>query len=87
MGRAGVDRQGYGNEAETAAVRFLEARGYRIRARNFRCRYGELDSIPPMRPQGGPYRPSEQVSHKGLPFPIARWTSVPPAPGTHRAYL
>ena len=45
MGRAAVDRRGYGNEAEAAVVRFLEARGYRIRARNFRCQYGELDIV------------------------------------------
>ncbi|ADO71854.1 YraN family protein [Stigmatella aurantiaca] len=42
---AGVDRRGYGNEAEAMAARFLEQRGYRIRARNFRCRYGELDVV------------------------------------------
>ncbi len=45
MARAEVDRRGYGNEAEEAVVRLLEARGYRIRARNFRCRYGELDIV------------------------------------------
>lgn len=45
MGRAAVDRRGYGNEAEEAVVRFLAARGYRIRARNFRCQYGELDIV------------------------------------------
>jgi putative endonuclease len=46
MGRAGVvDRKGYGDEGEEAAVRFLEARGYRVRARNFSCRYGELDVV------------------------------------------
>jgi putative endonuclease len=46
MGRAGVvDRKAYGNEGEEAAVRFLEARGYRVRARNFSCRYGELDVV------------------------------------------
>ncbi len=45
MGKAAVDRREYGNEAESAAVRHLEARGYRVRARNFRCRYGELDVV------------------------------------------
>ncbi len=45
MGRAAVDRRGYGNEAESEVVRFLEARGYRVRARNFSCRYGELDVV------------------------------------------
>ncbi|MFY0567193.1 YraN family protein [Archangium lansingense] len=47
MGRggAGVDRKEYGDEGEAEAVRFLEARGYRVRARNFSCRYGELDVV------------------------------------------
>jgi putative endonuclease len=47
MGRAAraVDRRGYGNAAEEAAARYLEERGYRIRARNFLCRYGELDVV------------------------------------------
>ncbi len=45
MARAAVDRRGYGDAAEAAAVRFLEARGYRVRARNFSCRYGELDVV------------------------------------------
>lgn len=38
-------RQQYGSEAEEAAAQHLEALGYRIRHRNFRCRYGELDLI------------------------------------------
>jgi putative endonuclease len=47
MGRAAraVDRRGYGNAAEESAARYLEERGYRIRARNFLCRYGELDVV------------------------------------------
>jgi putative endonuclease len=47
MGRAAraVDRRGYGKAAEEAAARYLEERGYRIRARNFLCRYGELDVV------------------------------------------
>ncbi|XXF81581.1 YraN family protein [Myxococcaceae bacterium GXIMD 01537] len=45
MGGADVDRRGYGNAAEDAAVRHLEARGYRVLARNFLCRYGELDVV------------------------------------------
>ena len=40
-----VDRKGYGNEGEEAAVRFLESRGYRVRARNYSCRHGELDVV------------------------------------------
>jgi len=34
-----------GLEAEELAARFLEARGWRIRARNWPCRYGELDVV------------------------------------------
>jgi putative endonuclease len=45
MGRPVVDRRAYGDAAEAAAARFLETRGYRIRSRNFRCRYGELDIV------------------------------------------
>ena len=44
-GGAGMERKQYGDEGEEAAVRFLEARGYRVRARNFSCRYGELDVV------------------------------------------
>lgn len=40
-----VDRRAFGAEAEEAAVRHLEALGYRIRDRNFLCRYGEVDVI------------------------------------------
>jgi putative endonuclease len=40
-----VDRKGYGDEGEEAAVRFLESRGYRVRARNYACRHGELDVV------------------------------------------
>jgi len=40
-----VDRKGYGNEGEEAAVRFLESNGYRVRARNYSCRHGELDVV------------------------------------------
>ena len=47
MGRGGVevDRKEYGDEGEEEAVRFLEARGYRVHARNYSCRYGELDVV------------------------------------------
>ncbi|MBU8897081.1 YraN family protein [Corallococcus sp. H22C18031201] len=47
MGRAAApgDRRGWGNTAEDSAVRFLEARGWRVRARNWTCRYGELDVV------------------------------------------
>lgn len=44
--RAGSENrraQGAGYEAEAAA--FLEAKGYRILERNFRCRLGEIDLI------------------------------------------
>ncbi len=45
QGRVEVDRRGFGNQGEGAAAHFLETRGYAIRARNFRCRYGELDVV------------------------------------------
>ncbi len=38
-------RKQYGDEGEEAAVRFLETRGYRVRARNYACRHGELDVV------------------------------------------
>ncbi|MCI0569686.1 MAG: YraN family protein [Myxococcaceae bacterium] len=34
-----------GTEAEEAAVSFLQGEGYRVLARNFRCRHGELDVV------------------------------------------
>ena len=34
-----------GQEAEGAAVRHLESLGFGIRARNFSCRYGEIDIV------------------------------------------
>src|SRR5688572_4631805 len=40
-----VERGNFGAEAEQAAVAFLEGKGFRIEARNFRCRYGELDIV------------------------------------------
>jgi putative endonuclease len=40
-----IDRRGFGNEGEDASARFLEANGYVVLARNFRCRYGELDLV------------------------------------------
>jgi putative endonuclease len=45
MGQDAVDRRGYGEAGEAAAVAYLEAQGYGIRARNFLCRYGELDVV------------------------------------------
>ena len=42
---SGRQRRELGDEAEDATVRFLAAQGYRIRARNFSCRYGELDVV------------------------------------------
>ncbi|QRK06149.1 YraN family protein [Archangium violaceum] len=47
MGRGGaaVDRKEYGDEGEEVAVRFLEQQGYRVRARNYSCRHGELDVV------------------------------------------
>ncbi|MDR7468486.1 MAG: YraN family protein [Armatimonadota bacterium] len=40
-----MDRQWLGRIGEDAAVRYLEARGYRIVARNFRCPLGEIDLV------------------------------------------
>jgi putative endonuclease len=34
-----------GDEAEALAVRHLEGDGYRVLARNYSCRYGELDVV------------------------------------------
>jgi putative endonuclease len=44
-GRRPADRQLLGRSAEDAATRFLEQQGLLIRARNYRCRAGELDII------------------------------------------
>jgi putative endonuclease len=40
-----TSRRRDGNAAEAAAAGYLKARGYRLRARNFSCRYGELDLV------------------------------------------
>jgi putative endonuclease len=40
-----VDRRGFGDEAEGAAARYLEAQGYTLVERNYQCRQGELDII------------------------------------------
>lgn len=40
-----TERRERGDEAEDAAAEFLEAAGYRIRARNFLARGGELDLV------------------------------------------
>src|SRR3954467_14851329 len=40
-----MDRRAVGDEAESAVAAFLEARGYRVRHRNFHCQYGELDLV------------------------------------------
>jgi putative endonuclease len=39
------DRKQRGQAAEDVAARFLQSQGYRIVARNWRTRYGELDII------------------------------------------
>lgn len=39
------EKKQLGQAGEEAAVRFLEARGYRILERNYRCRLGEIDLI------------------------------------------
>ena len=38
-------RKAAGDAAEALAARYLEARGLRVLARNFRCRGGELDLV------------------------------------------
>jgi putative endonuclease len=46
MGQGGaVDRRSNGVAGEDAAAALLVQQGYVIRARNFSCRYGELDII------------------------------------------
>ena len=42
---ANIDRRAYGQAAEDTAVSHLESLGYRLRDRNFHCRYGEVDVI------------------------------------------
>ncbi|ATB33392.1 YraN family protein [Melittangium boletus] len=42
---AKVERKQWGDEGEEAAVCFLVSQGYRIRARNYACRHGELDVV------------------------------------------
>ncbi len=44
VGEAGA-RKAYGDEGEERAVRYLESQGYRVRARNYACRHGELDVV------------------------------------------
>lgn len=46
MGEAeAVSRKAAGQQAESRAVAFLEARGYQVVARNFSCPWGELDIV------------------------------------------
>ena len=40
-----TDNKGVGSLGESAATAFLEGKGYRIQARNFRCKGGEVDII------------------------------------------
>jgi putative endonuclease len=40
-----TERRVMGDAAEVAAVHYLEERGYKVVARNFRCPYGELDVV------------------------------------------
>ena len=41
----GQPRREFGDEAEQTAAAFLEAAGYQIHHRNYRCRHGELDVV------------------------------------------
>jgi len=46
MGQGGAaSRRKVGDVAEGAAIAHLVAHGYRVVARNFLCRYGELDAV------------------------------------------
>lgn len=45
MAPQGLTRDRPGQAGEERACRYLEGRGYSIRARNFRCRTGELDVV------------------------------------------
>lgn len=45
QGVAGRSRREIGQLGEDLAVRFLEDAGWTVVARNWRCRYGELDVI------------------------------------------
>jgi putative endonuclease len=47
-------RKRLGTDGETVAARFLEARGWRILARNFRCVGGEMDLIAKAPGENGP---------------------------------
>lgn len=38
-------KQELGRQGEEAAASYLEERGYRVLARNYRCRFGEIDLI------------------------------------------
>lgn len=40
-----INRREFGQEAEQVAVRHFEGLGFVVRARNFTCRYGELDLV------------------------------------------
>jgi putative endonuclease len=40
-----ANRRDVGNEAEAQAGRLLESQGFRVVARNWTCRYGELDLV------------------------------------------
>ncbi|MGH2348068.1 MAG: YraN family protein [bacterium] len=40
-----MDRRALGIDGETAALRLLRRRGYRVLEQNFRCAIGEIDLI------------------------------------------
>lgn len=40
-----MDRMKLGEIGENMAAEMLQSKGYRIRQRNYRCRYGEIDII------------------------------------------
>ncbi len=45
MSRRSFDSQTLGKTGEQKAAKYLMNSGYRIRERNYRCRYGEIDIV------------------------------------------
>jgi putative endonuclease len=57
------DRIALGKQGEDLAVEFFRVRGYRLVARNWRCRYGEIDLIVQ---RGGDLRAVEVKTRQSL---------------------
>ena len=41
----GASRGDFGRQAEESATRYLQDKGYEVLARNYHCRYGEIDIV------------------------------------------